>query len=349
MRTCSFVILLFLLLAGIPALAQNDSISTDVPEVMDIDTINVPQNYSDLEYWVGILASDSLMGRKNGTPYLDTAAMFIATWYDSLGLSPLPDMDGYMQPYVLGNSIKGQNVVGWLEGSDSLLKDEYIILSAHYDHVGMGTAIGGDSLYNGANDNASGVATLLGIAKALQAMDSIPKRSLLFVAYGAEEIGLLGSRYFKENPPVPLEQVVLNLNFEMTGHSLKLGKRNVYLTGAKYSDLETYVRAYFDEENWTLIDNPFPYANLFRRSDNYNLASIRQEGEITYGIPAHTICTWGGEDHYHKPHDEAEFIDYENMQSLVEVMTGLVADLADSPERITWTDANYKALAQENE
>ncbi|MGB5930351.1 MAG: M28 family peptidase, partial [Cyclobacteriaceae bacterium] len=342
---------LLFLAVGTGAYAQNESDSTiaDRPEVMNMDTVNVPVAYSDLEYWIGILASDSLMGRKNGTPYLDTAASFIATWYDSLGLSPLPGMQDYAQPYTVGNAIKGQNVVGWLEGSDSLLKNEYILLSAHYDHVGMGMAIGGDSLYNGANDNASGVATMLGIAKRLQKADSLPARSILFVAYGAEEIGLLGSRFFKENPPVPLANVVVNLNFEMTGHSLKLGKRNLYLTGAKYSDLSDYMQAYFASENWTLIDNPFPYANLFRRSDNYNLASIRREDDITYGIPAHTICTWGGEDHYHKPHDEPEFIDYENMHSLIEVMTGLVINLADAPERIRWTDENYKALASEEE
>ncbi|MFA0962259.1 M20/M25/M40 family metallo-hydrolase [Roseivirga sp. BDSF3-8] len=346
MRILRILLAPILLSAWLPAYAQieTDSAMATVPVA---DTISSPEEYSDLAYWVGVLASDSLRGRANGTADLDSAASFIATWYDSLGLAPVPGMDSFMQDYTVRNTVEGQNVVGWLEGSDSILKDEYIILSAHYDHVGMGKAIGGDSLYNGANDNASGVATIMAIAKEIQEREMKPARSLLFVAFGAEEIGLLGSKYFSEHSPVPLENVALNLNFEMTGHSLKLGKRNVYITGAKYSELKEYMEGEFEDENWTLIENPFPYANLFYRSDNANLAQIKREGETIYGIPAHTVCTWGGEDHYHKPHDEAAFIDYENMRSLAMVMTDVVLGLANREERIKWTDDKFRPLAKE--
>src|SRR5262249_15897716 len=119
-----------------------------------------------------------------------------------------------------------QNVVAVREGSDPVLKDEYVALGAHYDHLGIGAPVHGDSIFNGADDDGSGTVALLAMAEALSEAKTRPNRSMLFVWHSGEEIGLLGSRYFIDNPTIPLDHVVAQLNIDMIGRSKIAGDTN---------------------------------------------------------------------------------------------------------------------------
>ena len=136
-----------------------------------------------------------------------------------------PDKKLTITVKVKSESTLTQNVVGVFEGSDPVLKNEYVALGAHYDHVGVGAAVNGDTVYNGADDDGSGTSALLAMAEALAKAKARPKRSALFVWHAAEEKGLLGSRYFTAYPPLPLENIVTQINIDMIGRSEK-GRRH---------------------------------------------------------------------------------------------------------------------------
>ncbi len=174
------------------------------------------------------LASDALEGRLTGTPGNDSAAAFIARRYTALRLkAPYP---GYMQHFTARSAAAAhagdtagkatQNVVAMIEGTDPVLKDEYIVIGAHYDHLGRSTVSAldpsaGDAIRNGADDNASGTAAILELARMLSIEK--PRRSVIFANFSGEEQGLLGSQYFVDNSPVPLGKIVAMLNFDMVG------------------------------------------------------------------------------------------------------------------------------------
>src|SRR5678815_4463550 len=142
-----------------------------------------------------------------------------------------------------------QNVVAVFEGSDPVLKDEYVAVGAHYDHVGIGAPVNGDSIYNGADDDGSGTTALLAMAEALAKAPIRPKRSVVFIWHAGEEKGLWGSRYFVENPTIPLNKIVTQLNIDMIGRSKKAGDTNprnkelsgpdeIYVIGSKMMSSE---------------------------------------------------------------------------------------------------------------
>jgi Zn-dependent M28 family amino/carboxypeptidase len=201
-----------------------------------------------------------------------------------------------------------RNVAGLLPGSDPALAGTYILLSAHYDHIGRKPDGEGDLIYNGANDNASGVASVIEIAAALSGARPGPGRSILFVAYFGEEKGLLGSRYYGRHPLVPLKQTVADLNLEHLGRTDgDNGKHagTATMTGYGYSDITaafelaggaTGVKIYTPEKNGD---------DYFARSDNQSLAD--------QGVPAHTILTSFEFPDYHKVGDEWNKIDYTNL------------------------------------
>src|SRR5512132_3649214 len=200
----------------------------------------------DIEY----LASDKLEGRLAGTPGNDSAAAYLARRYQSLGLTEL--LPGYLQPF---NALSArdahmgrtaprptQNVVALLRGRDPALLDEYVVIGAHFDHLGRETTFAqdpeaGDAIRNGADDNASGTAAVLDLARILAA--NPPRRSVIFVNFSAEELGVLGSSWFVNHPPVPLERVVAMINFDMVGR-LRNDKLIVYGTSTA-SELKAVV------------------------------------------------------------------------------------------------------------
>jgi hypothetical protein len=302
----------------------------------------------DLKEWVTYLSDDKMRGRKNGSSELEEAANYIAKIFKDNGMKPLPGAESYFQEYQItprsgAKPFTERNVIGVLEGSDKKLKEEYIILSAHYDHLGVGRIVKGDSIYNGADDNATGVATVLGIAKAIKDLKGKAlKRSIIFIAFSGEELGLLGSKYFGQKETEIIKKTIVNFNFEMTGHSSKLGKRKFYITGDEISTISDFVGKHTKNSDWEHIADPFKEMNLFFRSDNASLAITKKENELLYGIPAHTFCTWGSESHYHQPNDEADFVDYENMTSFVNFLAQLTINLANSDERIEWKDERFR-------
>lgn len=216
------------------------------------------------------------------------------------------------------------NVVGRIPGSDPQLKPEAILLSAHLDHVGEGKPVNGDSIYNGADDDASGVAAVLELARALSSAAK-PRRTVIFAFFGSEESGGLGSRYFREHPPVPLAQVVANLQFEMIGRpDPKVPPRTLWLTGYERSDLGPQLAAH----GARLVADPHPDQDFFQRSDNYVLAKE--------GVVAHTVSSYGLHAQYHQPDDEIELIDFAHITDAIASMIAPVRWLANSDFKPTW-------------
>ncbi|HEX9895318.1 MAG TPA: M28 family peptidase [Gemmatimonadales bacterium] len=186
---------------------------------------------------VSYLADDRLAGRRIGSPGADSAAAYVARRFSALGLKPAPRLGGWLQAFTVspdapaahGSDVGGKtgsNVIGVLPGRDPALAEEYVVIGAHYDHLGLGGrgSLDPDSVgvpHNGADDNASGVAALLEVARRLALTP--PARSVLFLAFSGEELGLLGSTYYVKNPVVPNERVVAMFNFDMVGR-LRDGK-----------------------------------------------------------------------------------------------------------------------------
>ena len=204
-----------------------------------------------------------------------------------------------------------RNVVGILRGSDPKLKDEYVMFSAHMDHLGV-CGKTGDTICNGADDDASGTATVLELARIFSSGPR-PKRSVVFTTYGSEELGLLGSRGFAAKPPVPLTDIAADIEFEQTGlPESKVGGNGFWMTGSSFSDLGSLLTQHGSK----LADDPFPGSPFFRQSDNYSLAAK--------GVVAHTMSGAAEFADYHRPGDEVQKLNFSFMaQSIQSVLPGL--------------------------
>lgn len=235
-----------------------------------------------------------------------------------------------------------QNVVAVWEGSDPVLKSEYVALGAHYDHVGICAPAGTDTICNGADDDGSGTTALLGIAEALAKAPTQPKRSILFVWHCGEEKGLWGSRYFTEFPTVPLDHIVTQLNIDMIGRSKKEGDTNprnaeltgpnaVYVIGSTMMSTElgelvnSVNKSFLNLTYDTKYDDPKDPNRFFSRSDHYNYARK--------GIPIIFFFDGVHED-YHRPGDSADKIDYEKMEKITRTIYMTLWELANRPTRV---------------
>lgn len=208
------------------------------------------------------------------------------------------------------------NAIGYLAGTDA--KAGTILLTAHLDHLGVRHPVNGDAIWNGANDDAAGTTAVLELAHAL-ASGSRPRRSVLFVCYGSEEAGELGSSYFGEHPPVPLKSLVANLEFEMIGNQdPKMPKGVLLLTGWDRSNLGPTLKAH----GALLGPDPYPEQHFFERSDNYSLA--------LKGVVAHTAAGWGTPPTYHQPNDDLEHLDLAFMTTAIQSLVEPVRWLATS-------------------
>src|SRR5687767_3203641 len=234
-----------------------------------------------------------------------------------------------------------QNVLGVFEGSHPVLKNEYVALGAHYDHVGTGAAVNGDTIYNGADDDGSGTTALLAMAETLARVKSRPKRSVLFVWHAGEEKGLWGSRYFTENPTIPLDRIVTQLNLDMIGRSKKegdtaprnkdlSGPNQVYVIGSKMmstklGDLtEAVNKSYLNLTYDYRYDDPADPNRFFFRSDHVNYARK--------GIPIVFFFDGVHED-YHGRGDTADKIDYEKMGKITRTIYMMMWEIANLPTR----------------
>lgn len=291
-------------------------------------------NRSDIELNIHFLSSDELRGRATGTPGLDISARYIASWFLSNEIERAPGYNSYFQNFdvVLRDSstAPSQNVIGVVEGSDPHLKDEYVLLSAHYDHVGIGPATAeGDSIYNGARDNAIGVATIMAAGKYFA--DHPPKRSLLIAAWTAEELGLVGSRWFVEHPAVPLDQIVFNLNIDGAGYN---DTTKVTVVGLERTTAEPMFISAAREFGLEAIPSPVPELGLFNRSDNVHFARR--------GIPAPTFSlgfTAFDEEirsYYHQAIDESSTLDFDYVTDYIHAYILAAEQIANSEEVPFW-------------
>jgi hypothetical protein len=291
---------------------------------------------------IAFLASDAMRGRNTPSPELERAADYIAESFRTLGLKPAGENGTYYQRYPLARmnrpNDKAPNVAAVLPGSDPALKDTYVIFSAHFDHVGVGRAVNGDSIYNGADDNASGSSALLEVARAFASLPTPPKRSLLFLAVSGEEKGLLGSEYYSDHPTVPLEKIVANINVDMIGRN---AQDSIVVIGQEYSSLGPLVQEVAKarpELGLTVAQDIWPEERFFFRSDHYNFA--RKE------IPALFFFAGVHED-YHRPSDQVEKIDTDKASRVARLIFYTAYEIANRPDAPAWTEqglAEVRAL-----
>jgi Zn-dependent M28 family amino/carboxypeptidase len=227
-------------------------------------------------------------------------------------------------------------VVGILEGADSSLRHEYLVYSAHIDHLGISPGQP-DSINNGADDNASGAAGLLELVEAFTQPGAGPRRSILFLAPSAEEDGLMGSAHFTEHPTVPLANVVANLNMDLIGRNWR---DSVIAVGLEQSDLsqtlERVVKAH-PELDMTPIADRWPEERIFYRSDHYNFARK--------GVPI-LFFTSGTHADYHRPGDEPSRIDAEKEARLLRLIFHVGAAVANAESRPKWTAESYRQIVE---
>lgn len=300
-------------------------------------------NQADAKSLVEYLASDSLNGRFPGTEGAKKAAAFIADEFRSAGTKAIAGYSGYLMPFLIkrisDKNLIGYNVLSALAGKTKA--DEIIVFSAHYDHVGTfstnpfknnGPLNRKDSIYNGANDDASGVAAVILLARYFAALNN-NERTIIFIAFSGEELGLLGSQ--AASGDVQPDQIKAVINIEMIGRNPD-NKVHPYITGADLSNLKSLLNndlARYDEKKYGkqfFANDPYKEDRLFRRSDNWWFANL--------GIPAHTFMLTSPHDHfYHSPDDEVETLDFNIMTQVIQAIAlgseNLVTG-ASTPERI---------------
>jgi len=216
------------------------------------------------------------------------------------------------------------NAVGILRGRDPLQSKQAILLSAHLDHLGIGKPVNGDSIYNGADDDASGTTAVLELARVL-GQGPKPRRTVIFALFGSEETGGLGSSYFREHPPVPLTDIAANVEFEMIGRpDPKVEDDTLWLTGWERSNLGPELALHGAK----LVEDPHPGENFFQRSDNYVLAKK--------GVVAQTVSSYGLHNDYHQPSDDLSHIDFKHMTVAIGSLIVPVEWLANSNFRPEW-------------
>lgn len=277
---------------------------------------------------VSFLASDDLEGRNTGTTGIDKAANYIEDQLKSYGVKPyFNDFKDEFKFKARGkDSITGYNVVGYLEGTDENLKDEFIVIGAHYDHIGFGKSVENDSIANGANDNATGTAVTMMIAKYL-AKSKNNKRSIMFALFSAEEMGLRGSAHLAKRLKSQDIDLYTMINFEMLGVPFKDRDYDVFLTGFDKSNFAAKFNEY-QESNLIGFSDVSKKYSLFKRSDNY---AFFQE----FNVPSHTVssCDLTNFDYYHKVGDEVDEMDFEFMSNITNKMIPGLEKLVNAPTK----------------
>jgi hypothetical protein len=236
-------------------------------------------------------------------------------------------------------SLTAPNTVGILEGTDPVLKNEYVVFSAHMDHVGVNTPQKGstDSIWNGADDDASGTTGIMELAEAFAQPGARPRRSLIFLTVSGEEKNLWGSRWFSEHPAVPIGQIVADLNMDMIGRNWV---DTIVVIGKEHSDLGATlnrVNAAHPELNMTAIDDIWPEERFYFRSDHYNFARK--------GVPILFFFNGTHED-YHGPGDEPSKINAEKESRIIKLVYYLGQDVANTDARPKWKPESYKEIVE---
>jgi hypothetical protein len=235
-------------------------------------------------------------------------------------------------------SIKLRNVIGLLPGSDPVMKDTYVIVSAHYDHIGIRVGAEGDRINNGANDDGSGTVSVIELASALASLKQRPKRSIVFITWFGEERGFQGSRYYVRHPVFPLEKTVAMVNLEHMGRTddsegPKL--KSATMTGFDFTNLGSVFKAAGEKVGINVYKHEKNSDAFFGRSDNQAMADA--------GVPAHTLCVAFIFPDYHAVGDHWDKVDYDNMASVDRMIALGLIMIANSTEAPKWAEENPKA------
>ncbi|CAM1347575.1 MULTISPECIES: M28 family peptidase [Tenacibaculum] len=271
------------------------------------------------------LSSDEMEGRKPGTEGMEKTTVYIENEYKKIGLKTFGDLKSYRQNFT-HKGIKMSNIIGVLEGKTK--KNEFVIVSAHHDHLGVKKSGDGDRIFNGANDDASGVVGVLTLAEYFAKSDT-NERSILFVCFTAEEMGLIGSTYFGKG--IDPTKFVAGINLELIGKEPKTGPKTAWLTGFDRSNFGKIIQKNLEGTDYKLFPDPYLKFNLFFRSDNASLARL--------GVPSHTFSTTpiDIDPDYHKVSDEAETLNVGVLTETVKAVakgTESIINGKDTPTRV---------------
>lgn len=234
-------------------------------------------------------------------------------------------------------SVKLRNVIGVLRGSDPALRDTYVLVTAHYDHLGMQPMGDGDRIYNGANDDGSGTVSVIELASAFATLKTRPKRSLVFMTFFGEERGLLGSRHYGRHPVFPIEKTVANINIEQVGRTdstegPQVGTASV--TGFDFSEVGDVLRRAGEMAGVRVYKHEQNSDAYFSRSDNQALADL--------GVPAHTLCVAYAYPDYHGVGDHWDKIDYDNLAKVNRMIGLALLMIANDSNEPRWNESNPK-------
>ena len=233
-------------------------------------------------------------------------------------------------PPPVESQVKLRNVIGVLPGSDAELKDSWVVVSAHYDHVGVRENDSADKIYNGAIDDASGTAAVMEIANSVAALPGKPKRSIAFVAFTAEESGMVGARFFAQAPVFPPSKIVANINLEQIARqSMATTDPALFMTGFSFTNIREYFAGADMKPTDSKESEPF-----FNRSDNVALAEV--------GVPSTTFSAVYTFPDYHQPGDEWQKVDYEGMARVTNSILEGILNLANSTDAPRWNTENPK-------
>jgi hypothetical protein len=303
----------------------------------------------ELKAHLSFIASDEMQGRKVGSAFEKLTAMYLASQYEAIGLRPFKpgghDLTDYFQVFDLPARAKAkssQNVVAYLEGSDAMLKKEVIAITAHYDHLGIGKVVNGDSIYNGAADDGSGTVALVEIAQALKTAVASGvkfKRSFLFINMGGEESGLLGSHFFAcSQPLLPLENIRAVINLDGVGGTDKPEdiEANNYVYVLAPDSTSSWLRAIANDINHKA------HINLAIQQPANPARFMSDNKPFEYELISSIYFSTGLVEHYHQPSDEVTSINFSHMEKVVRLICAVAMEAANSDQAFSYRSAFTK-------
>ncbi|WP_431136262.1 M28 family peptidase [Psychroserpens mesophilus] len=282
---------------------------------------------------VSYLASDGLQGRHAGSEGVEKAASYIESKFKAYGIKPY--YDTYRDTFKI-DSLDAFNVIGFIEGTDENLKNEIIVLGAHYDHIGSGgdakrksrkgNITETDSIANGANDNASGTSAVIAMARYFAAKKT-NKRSIMFALFSAEELGLLGSKHLAKRLKSENINLYTMVNFEMIGVPFKDRNYQAFITGYDLSNMANKINEYVGS-NFIGLSEVAKQYNLFKQSDNFAFYKA-------FNLPSQTIssCDLSNYDYYHHAEDETHELNYDFMATLINNSILAIEKMSNTPTK----------------
>ncbi|WP_281988826.1 M28 family metallopeptidase [Aquimarina aggregata] len=321
MKQCLSVLLIFVVFVNCKqgTIAQSKEKDTSVTSSFLKGNVTA----GEVEEIMNFLANDKLGGRDTGSKGLESAAQFVEKEFKEVGVRPY--FENYKNSF-LAKGVETFNVVGYLEGIDKDLKEEFVIIGAHLDHIGTAKEVNGDVIANGANDNAAGSTAVISLAKQLAKIKK-NKRSVLFVLFGAEEKGLLGSKHLAKVLKEKNIDLYAMVNFEMIGVPLNEKSYEAYITGYEKSNMADKINEYSKSELVGFLPKAKEF-QLFQRSDNYPFYK-------EFNVPCQTISTFDftNYNYYHHVDDEVSEMNFEFMAKLINNCLPSIVNICRTPTK----------------